>query len=264
MGSVDPESARYNNVSEKERSVLWSEVLAMYKRLDSIAGEILKNKDDSTIVVFSSDHGICVKNKSVLINNLLAKNGYLKFTINDTTGIATVDWKNTKAIFLQMTGIYINPNGLDGNWKRASGAEYDKIRNNIINLLFNLTDENGVYPVSSVTRREDAEAKLFLPTDRVGDLIISNKPGYGWSEAMTNDYRLFETPLVSGYKQALLPGETNSLWTPFIIMGPGVKKNHKLEKNICHTDQLPTILKLMRINIPSYMDGKVIEEALEK
>jgi len=264
MAYADPKSIRYNDISDSARKVVWSEVLGMYQRLDSILGQIMKNADDSTIIVFSSDHGICVRNKSVLINNILAKNGYLKFRINDTTGVATVDWKNTKAIFLQMIGIYINPNGLDGRWKRASGAEYDKIRDDVTKLLLNLKDTDNTCPVSSVTKWEDAESKLNLPKDRVGDLVISNKPGYGWSEAMTKDLKYFEIPLISGYKQALLPEETNSLWTPFIIMGPGIKKGFQLSKNICNTDQLPTILKLMGMQVPSYMDGKVIEEIFEK
>lgn len=264
MGFVDTKSSRYHDVSETERDILWDEVLSMYKRLDSIMGEVMKNADDSTIIVFSSDHGICVRNKSVMLNNLLAKNGYLKYTINDSTGVATVDWKNTQAIFLQMIGIYINPNGLDGNWKRASGTEYEALRNDITKLLLNLKDDNGVHPVNSVTNWEDVENKLNLPKDRVGDLIISNTPGYGWSETMSTDNKFFDVPLISGYKQGLLPESTNSLWTPFIIMGPGVKKGYQLEKNICNTDQLPTILKLMGVDIPSYMDGRIIEEIIVK
>jgi predicted AlkP superfamily phosphohydrolase/phosphomutase len=263
MAYVDPKSTRYNSVSDSTRKICWNEVLSMYKRLDSIVGQIMRNADDSTLIVFSSDHGICAKNKSVLLNNLLAKNGYLKFKKNDSTGIATVDWKNTKAIFLQMTGIYINPNGLDGKWKRGSGKEYEKLRDKITSLLLTLKDSDGVSPVTSVTRWEDADSLLMLPKDRVGDLVISNSPGYGWSEAMTPDLRIFEVPLISGYKQAISPQLTQNLWTPFIIMGPGVKKGYMLKNNICNTDQLPTILKLMNIEIPSYMDGKVIEELIQ-
>lgn len=264
MYALDKNSTRLNDVNDIERDVLWNEVMSMYMRLDSIMGEIMKNADDSTLIVFSSDHGINVRNKSVRLNNLLAKNGYLKFTINDSTGATIVDWKNTKAIFLQMIGIYINPNGLDGNWKRSSGAEYEKIKDEITKLLLNFTDSNGVHPVNSVTRWEDAEIKLKLPPDRVGDLVISSTPGYGWSEAMSDDFKLFEVPLISGYKQGLLPESTTSLWTPFIIMGPGVKKGYKLQKNICNTDQLPTILRLMGIDIPSYMEGKIIDEIIAK
>lgn len=264
MGSVDPMSDRYNEVTENERKVLWDEVQDMYKRLDSIIGEVLNNCDDNTLVVFSSDHGICVSNKAVKLNNLLAQKGYLKFTVNDSTGVPSVDWKNTRAIFLQMIGIYINPNGLDGDWKRASGPEYEKLRDEVASLLLNLTDSKGVHPVTSVTKWEDAEKTLKLPKDRIGDLIITNAPGYGWTESMSKDLNYFETPLFSGYKQGLPPESTSSLWTPFIIMGPGVAKGHKLEKNICNVDQLPTILTLMGIDIPAYMDGQPINEIMEK
>lgn len=263
-GALDPTGINYKKYSQTDRDSLWKEVMGMYQQLDSIIGEAIKSYGDSAIIVFSSDHGVCVKNYSVLINNVLAKEGLLKFTMNDSTGVANVDWKNTKAIFLQMIGIYINPNGLEGNWHRSSGAAYDSLRNKVILLLESVKDTNGICPFSSITKWEDAGTMLHLPSDRVGDLVIANKPGYGWSEAMTNDLHFFETSVVTGYKQALMPEETKSLWTPFLIMGPGVKKGYKLKNNISNIDQLPTILELMNMPIPAYTSGKVIEEIILK
>ena len=37
---------------------------------------------------------------------------------------------------------------------------------------------------------------MRLAPDRVGDLVIANKQGYGWNEEMTEDLRLFDSPLV--------------------------------------------------------------------
>ena len=53
------------------------------------------------------------------------------------------------------------------------------------------------------------------------------------------------------------------MWTPFLIMGPGVKAGQELKEPISHVDQLPTILKLLNVDIPSYVQGRVLSEILE-
>ena len=129
-----------------------------------------------------------------------------------------------------MDNIYINPKGLGGNWKRADGEDYEKLRNEVMFLLENLEDEDGARPASLVVKWEDVEDLLNLPKDRVGDLIIANKAGYHWDEEITENGAVFQVPLKSGYKQAILPENERAVWTPFIISGPGIKKNYKLEK----------------------------------
>ena len=74
---------------------------------------------------------------------------------------------------------------------------------------------------------------------------------------------LFSTPLITGYKQAILGKDVKAMWTPFVIMGKGVKQGVTLDKNISHIDQLPTILKLMGMEIPTYVEGKPIEQVFK-
>lgn len=264
LGYIDPTSKRYRNVSRKERKKLWHEVLDMYKKIDEIIGEDLNNADEDTVVVLSSDHGAVPLNEWVHLNNLFAKKGLLKFTINKKTGEPSIDWKNSKVIYLKMDNIYINPNGLNGDWQRASGSEYQELRNKVIKMLYNLEDKNGDKPVAVVVRWEDVEDFWDLPPDRVGDLIIANEAGFGWNEEMTADMNVFSCPLKTGYKQAILPGETKGMWTPFIIMGPGVKKNYELKRPIKMVDQYPTIMDLMGMKIPDFVEGKKLEEIYEK
>ncbi len=264
LGYIDPVSKRYNDVTEEERKQLWAEVEDMYKRLDNMIGEILDNVDENTIVVLSSDHGAAVLNKWVRVNNLLAKNGLLRFTINAETGEPIIDWENSKAIYLKMDNIYIHPDGLAGDWTRASGPEYESLREQVIKILLDLRDVDGRSPVATVTKWEDVEKFLDLPTDRVGDLIIANEAGYGWNEEMTGDLELFSTPLKTGYKQAIHPEEAKSMWTPFIIMGPGVKKGYEIKEPQKFVDQYPTIMKLLGMPIPEFVEGEPLEEVFEK
>ena len=264
LGYIDPKSKRYNEVTEEEREQLWKEVEDMYVQLDTMVGEMIKNADDNTLIVLSSDHGATPLNKGVRINNLLAKNGLLKFDINKETGEPIIDWKNSKAIYLKMDNIYIHPNGLEGNWTRASGPEYEKLRNQVMNMLLELEYSDGTKPVATAVKWEDVEEFLDLPSDRVGDLVIANEAGYGWDEEMSEDLEIFTTPLVTGYKQAILPDDVKSMWTPFIIMGPGVKKGYEIKEPFKQINQYPTIMKLLNIPIPEFVDGKPIEGIFEK
>ncbi len=262
MGSVDPQSVHYKEIGEEERKARWEEVWGMYKRLDDVIGRIMDTVGDDALIVLSSDHGACVLNRFVHLNNVLAKHGYLKYTIDKETGAASIDWAHSKAAYLSMTGIYIDPDGLDGIWNRASGPEYEQLRREITEILLALRDENGQPVVASVTPWEKAAEVLTLPPDRVGDLVLANVPGNAWNEEITPDLSFFSPSKMAGYKQAIRPSDTKSVWTPFIIAGPGVKPGTRLAEPIRHVDQLPTILKLLGEERSEPMDGRVLTEIL--
>ena len=260
MGYVDPVSTRYKDISDSEREQLWQEVQDMYKKLDDIVGEILKVSDKNTYIVFTSDHGAVPVNTDVFINNLFAKNGWLKFAIDPKTGEPAVDWKNTKVIYLKMAHVYINPDGLDGNYQRASGPEYEKLRQQAIDALESLRDTNGVKPLAEVVKWEDAKNYMQLDPERIGDLVIANTPGYWWNEEMTNDLKIFSDSQVTGYKQAIKAKEVPGMWVPFIIAGPGVKKNYFIGNEPFEMiDQYPTIMKALGEKIPDFVQGKALD-----
>ena len=264
LGYIDPVSKRYNDVTGQQRKELWSEVLDMYKRLDDILGDYLNNADENTLVVLSSDHGMAPLNKWVHLNNLFAKEGLLRFTIKEETGEPIIDWENSKVIYLKMDNIYIHPKGLGGKWKRGSGPEYERLRDKVIKMLYALEDENGEKPVAAVVRWEEVEDFLDLPEDRVGDLVVANEAGFGWNEEVISALTIFTTSLKTGYKQAILPRETKGMWTPFIIMGPGVKKNYELKRPIRMVDQYPTIMHLMGMEIPDFVEGRRLDEIYDE
>jgi len=263
MGYVDPDSKRYNDVSEKKRATLMSEVQNMYKQIDTIVGKNLDHIDERTILVFSSDHGVIPLNTSVKINNLFAKKGWIKYDIDSTTGVPSIDWINSKVVFLKMSNVYVNPEGLGPVWKRGKGLAYEKLRNEVIEQLEELRDEEGGRPLAAAVKWEDAGSKLKIPADRSGDIVIANKPGYGWAEGITKDLEIFSVPIETGYKQSVFANEVKGMWTPFIIVGKGIKKNHKISKAIPHVDQAPTILRAMGKKVPEYMVGAIVDEVFE-
>jgi predicted AlkP superfamily phosphohydrolase/phosphomutase len=262
MPYLDPKSPRYKLVSENERQILWNEVLKMYQSIDAILGTVLNNCDPNTYIVFSSDHGAIPLYKEVRLNNLFAKKGWLNYFYNKHTGEYEIDWAKTRVVFLQMDNIYIHPNGLDKVYHHASGPEYEALRNQVIEELDKLKDENGLKPLAQVLKREQASV-LFLPPDRTGDLIIANSAHYNWVEDITDDLIIFKESLKGGYKQGVLPGTEQGMWTPFMIKGPGIKQNFMLPAPINHIDQYATLLKLLKIKIPTHNKGRILTEALK-
>ncbi len=259
---LDPASPDYDKVTEPVRQKAWDDVHAMLKGLDDILGEAMKSAGKDTLIVLSSDHGAVPIKKYVLINNYLRKNGLLTFYVDEVAHEPRVNWTKTRAIHLQMHGIYLGAKGLEGNWLRGSGAEHEKLRADVMAALQSLKDADGVSPFDDIVLNEDAK-KLRLLKARTADLILVMKPGYALTEEMTEDLAIFRDPLQSGYKQALVADENYQLWTPFMIMGPGVKKGHRIAEPIHHVDQAPTLLKLMKVSAPQKMQGEVIHEILQ-
>jgi len=256
MPYFDSKSERYQQATTSEKEQASTEIMDMYKRLDTMIGEILKVAGKNTYIVFSSDHGNIPLNTYVNLNNLFAKKGWLTFTIDPKTGEPLVDWKNSKVIYLKMSHVYINPNGLDGKYERASGPEYEALRKEVRDTLSELTDSNGVKPVITITNWENAKDYLQMDPERVGDLVIANAPGYGWSEDMTSDGQIFVVAQEGGYKQAVDPN-VPGMWAPFMISGPGIKDHNFLgDKPINHVEQYPTIMKALHVQTPNFVQGK--------
>lgn len=255
LGDVDPNRPGYN---PEKASESWKDLLEMYQGVDAIVGQALEKADENTLIVLSSQHGTAPLYRNTRLNNLFAKKGWLKFNIDPKNRKATIDWKNSKVVYLKMAHVYINPHGLDGNYQRASGPEYEALRKEVIAALEGLRDSNDQHPVSKIVKWENA-GELNMPNDRVGDLILEATTGYRLWEEMTGDLTLFTTPRATGYKEGVNPLDA-SVQTPFIIAGPGVKKGLALSKPVKHIDQLPTILNLMKVQVPEYVEGRSIDE----
>ncbi len=263
MPFIDKNSAKYNTISEKDRLQLWAEIHSMYKKIDDMLGEIIKNADDNTYIIFSSDHGVIPLDKEVRLNNLFAQKGWLKFKFDPRTLTYQIDWDNTSVIYLQMNNIYINPKGLGGIYQPAiHDKDFIELRNEVLKLLTTLKDpETNKKVLSFVYTREDAD-QIPLPKERIGDLVISNSPGFGWTEDLSEDLIVFSDTLKGGYKQAVDPKNSEGMLTPFVIYGKNIKRNFKISDVINHTDQYATIAKIFQLQHPTKekLDGRILKE----
>ena len=255
---LDPRSPTYKTITETERAVLWAEVKSMYKKIDLILGEILKEPSVDTIV-FSSDHGIAPLYREVRLNNLFAKKGWLKFSYNSKLDQFVIDWENSKVVFLQMHNIYINPDGLGGNLEHRKDKKYEQLREEVIKVLNELEDETTKTRVVDLVLKNERASELNLPADRVGDLVVANTYLYSFTEDTSTDLAVFKSSLKGGYKQAILPDKEPALLTPFVIYGKNIKKNFQLPETINHVDQYQTIMHLLRMPAGNYSKGSVLD-----
>ena len=262
MGFLDPTSRHYGEVGDTERAALWDEVMTMYTAIDDAIGRAVADTGPDTLIVLSSDHGAIPLNRSVRLNNVFAERGWLTATTDPTTGAPVVDWARSKVVFLNAYHVYIAPDGLGGDWHRASGPAYEALRSEVIAALQSLRDGDDA-PVDRITHWEDADTDLDLPEARVGDLVVSNRAGFGWTEELTPDRVVFGDPKVTGYKQAVSPDKTPGLWTPFVVVGPGIRAGHRIQDPIRAIDQLPTILRAMGQPIPATVEGHAVAEIFE-
>lgn len=259
MGFLDPRGRHYSSVSEVDRDKLWSEVKEMYQKIDAMVGEALKARPKDAYVVFGSDHGALPLNFEVRLNNLFADKGWLFVDKDVRTGALKINWQKTRVIFLNMAHVYIHPQGLHGDYRPAKGPDYERLRSEVLETLKQMKDEKGVRPLADAKLRESVH-EWGLPSDRVGDIVIAAQSGYSWVEDVDEEGAVFTSSMKSGYKQAVLPDQEQGLWTPFIIVGPGVRHNHRLTRPISHTEQYPTIMKLLKVEPPYRPDAGPLEE----
>jgi len=129
--------------------------------------------------------------------------------------------------------------------------------------LKKITDEEmGVKHVIIVVKWENVEEYLDFPKERVGGIIVANKAGYGWNEEMTQSKNTFSIPPKTRYKPAILPENAECMWIPFMIAGPKVRKNYKINGTIHLQDEFPTIMYLINKKSNNDVDGKIIKEIL--
>lgn len=265
-----------------------------YRYLDSCIGEILKRLDRDTNIFIISDHGFQSLYKKIDINAWLVKNEFLKFKSNlSLWGLiallgrtfggykniiqslskiidikkldknikpalisSIINWSKTTAFSLCSGGIYINLKGREPAGAVGFPDEYEKIRDEIIEKLYNLREpESGEKVIHKVLKREQlykGDAINNLP-----DLIIT-ECARGYSPAWYSGYKYLREEIFMGPEWCK---GGHRLMGLIIAYGPDIK-NKKRIYDAEIIDICPTILTLFDIPLPKDIDGKVLRDIL--
>jgi predicted AlkP superfamily phosphohydrolase/phosphomutase len=241
--------ARPAEIPDRLRNVIED----LYRRMDDIVGKtIAKCQNKDTLLMVISDHGFNTFRRGIDLNRWLEENGYLK--VDDTRRheehLAGVDWSQTRAFAIGLTGIFLNIKDKFSQGIVNPGPEADKLREEIAQRLMTLTDPQS--GTKAVKRAYQAPRAYRGPyKDSAPDVIVGYERGYrvSWEAAIGKTTReIFH--------------DNTKAWSGDHCVDPSVVPgvlfcSHIVEsENPRLLDIGPTILNLFGVEVPEYMDGK--------
>ncbi|MBN1656422.1 MAG: alkaline phosphatase family protein [Deltaproteobacteria bacterium] len=238
-----------------------SAIEEIYQRADALLGKVMARcEGNGSVLMVISDHGFNAFRRGVDLNYWLEQNGYLKLKENgrNRRNLSGVDWSQTRAFALGLTGIYLNLKNRESKGIVDPKSEAASLREEIARKLQELVDpktnEPAVKRVYNAWKVYDGPFKNDAP-----DLIVGYHLGYraSWETAIGRvTDRLFHDNLKawSGdhcIDHSLVPG----------IFFCNKKINDETPRLM---DIGPTVLEMFGIKAPAHMDGRALSVALEK
>ena len=265
-----------------------------YLELDDLIAKLIKMVKPLNIIVVS-DHGSRVAKGAFYINEWLIREGYLKLKreyrqklqslsprevltkilfkagLNEIVyklvrlellkklyrgmrswcpyypeATKIIDWKRTTAFSPVEGCIFINVSG-KFPYGVVKEEEYEDIRNELIRGLKRELSSHGDYHIY-VFRKEDVyKGPMF---NEMPDIVFHS-----------SSYQLSTQFFGSTFSPRILRSNIHSLYGTFIAWGSDVRSDVRVTKSTLE-DVAPTILQLVGITPPEYMDGRVLMEIL--
>ena len=225
---------------------------AAYRRADDTVGQVVAQLSEGDVLLVLSDHGFCSFRRGVDLNAWLRDAGYLCLREGDTgePWLADVDWSQTRAYALGLSGLFINLRGREGHGIVEPGDEYEGLKGELVAALTGLVDADT--DSIAVFRAYDTASYYDGPYAGEGpDVLVGYAEGYrvSWSTArgetgaavfVDNDRRWSGDHCV---EPSLVPGVLFSS-IPLAVPDPAL------------TDVPVTILSMLGVDAPPYMKGR--------
>ncbi|MBN1456940.1 MAG: alkaline phosphatase family protein [Sedimentisphaerales bacterium] len=228
----------------------------LYIKADGLVGRTMeKCRDKNTVLMVISDHGFNSFRYGVDLNRWLEENGYLKVIEEkrDEKYCVGIDWSQTKAFSIGLTGIFLNIRGRESQGIVDPGQEAAQLRDEIAAKLSELHDAKrntkAIKQVYNALKVYKGPYKTEAP-----DLIVGYHEGYraSWDTAVgkvTKEVFHDNTKAWSGdhcIDQSIVPGVLFC--------------NRKVDsENPRLLDIGPTVLDMFGVDVPSNMDGKALK-----
>lgn len=227
-----------------------------YVFCDRNLGEIREMRDDDTAIIVHSDHSVQRLDGRICLNDWLVQEGYmnLKEPITELTpfrkAVDKIDWPNTLAWAKGYTGsLYLNLKGREAQGA-VDPADYDKVLDELSERVKAITSPDGSKLDTTTYKRKDIHHGKYAQYGP--DLFISFD-----RDRWNIDEQLGHSSIYS-YDTSLGPDDGgHGPYGFFVMVGAGVSALGKLE-GIDLLDVAPTVMHLMGLPVPEYMEGRVL------
>lgn len=272
-GAIDPEHPDF----DPRQAARFEDIIAHgYHLVDTLIGKANEVAGADGLTVVTGDHGHEPRRYTFSINTWLESRGWLKVG-KDASGRSVIDWSRTKAYGMGPVHIFLNVKGRDPEGIVESGAEYERVREEIMDALYTVRhDLNGRHILQFAFKREEMDA-FGLHGGGVGDIIYMVRQGYdcgasmraqslGQNYGINEDGSLF-TPtqlfkeITSQHCSVVGWAVQNRTWTAF--RGPGVRPGVTRKVPSRLVDVCPTICYLMGFPYPDMTEGAPLVDLLE-
>ena len=211
-----------------------------FHQIDRYLGEFSGRLPSGCKLVVMSDHGFCSVKKEVFLNKWLSDNGYLNFQTETPQSLIEID-EHTKAYSLIPGRVYINLKGREWAGTVEQGSQYEELREELIAGISSMTDPDTAEPIiDKVFHRDEIYHGDYL--ERAADLIVIPKNGFDLKGDLFKEKLTLKTELVGMHT-----------YDDAFLYVDGLKLNERRPQII---DVLPTIFNLMKVQVPSSIDGK--------
>jgi predicted AlkP superfamily phosphohydrolase/phosphomutase len=236
--------------SRPEAQKYFDHIKRLYRKLDSVIGEVTDRHGSTATILVMSDHGFGNFGRQFNLNSWLRDWGYLG-PPECTSLMKDVDWSSTTAYGLGINGLYLNMKGRERDGLVEPGEEREALIQELIARLEALTDIDGKRVIRGVYRSDriyQGNATALAP-----DLIIGYYRGFRASWA---------TCLGDLTPEVLL--DNDSAWSADhcadALEVPGVLFSNRplAAASPSLVDLAPTILAEFGLSSPATMVGKNI------
>jgi len=237
----------------KENAEHRNAIEELYLSNDKFLGKVMDRLKPGDVLMVISDHGFTSFRRGVNLNAWLLKEGYLKLkpgADGSAEWLRDVDWSQTQAYALGLTGMFLNVEGREAKGTVKPGKEARALKAELIAKLNGLKDdEGGETGIREVFDTEKLYAGPYL--ENAPDFLIGYAAGYrvSWDCA---------SGVVSGpiFEDNVKAWSGDHCVDPRIV--PGVLFcNHKIDNDDpALIDVAPTTLKMFGIDPPAHMEGK--------
>jgi predicted AlkP superfamily phosphohydrolase/phosphomutase len=233
----------------------------LYIHNDRLVGKVLDQLADGDLVMVLSDHGFTSFRRGVNLNTWLHRNGYLAL-IDGTAGrsqwLRDVDWSRTRAYAFGLNGLYLNLRGREGLGTVAPGAEERDLKAELVERLSGLVDEQtGGIAIREVFDTATLYQGPYL--ENAPDMLVGYNAGYraSWECA---------TGVVGGsvVEDNRKPWSGDHCIDPRLVPGVFFCNRPVAREDPALIDIAPTVLQQFGIEVPGYMDGRVLFEDRER